>query len=150
MPFGVGRPLLKSTVPTRCSTLGGSLLGSGASLPGSCAKAFPPRRQATTTLSFTKRLLMASSVFLSSLTTDSAGITCLRNVREHPSLVKECLRWSIEPENDFEFPLWIGWHPVGFLALRRLRTEINVHRSVAVFLHLGDLRGTASAIHVLY
>src|SRR5262245_2548859 len=39
MPFCVGRPLLNSTFPTRASTLGGSLSGKGASLPGSCAAA---------------------------------------------------------------------------------------------------------------
>src|SRR5215510_10873052 len=41
MPFWVGNPLLKSTFPTRASTLGGSVPGSGVSLPGSWAMAVP-------------------------------------------------------------------------------------------------------------
>jgi AraC-like DNA-binding protein len=50
------------------------------------------------------------------------------DVRQHPGLIEERWKRSIEAEQDFEFSLGIGGCPVRLFARRGRRAEVQVHR----------------------
>jgi hypothetical protein len=49
------------------------------------------------------------------------------DVGEFPGLVEKRLGWTIEPEEDFECSRLVGGNPVGFAALRWVRTDVDVY-----------------------
>ena len=72
----------------------------------------------------------------------------LFDIRQLPRLVEQGLLWAVEAEEDFELAVRVGGNPVGILARRGFRAEVDIHRTIRVLLDSWSGGGAAGPLHI--